>query len=608
MQLFVEKDTDLMRSTFIAVGVAALYEQLAPAGMGKAVRLVDAGSTYVIDVPYEREQAADYLARRGGRLPTLIPALKKKFSSGDMKELEKDPVSTIRFKYVPQGFPESSVIDYESQQILASENRKQKKGERVEGQTEAVHPDYPVWAHLCSYFGKGSAMRVGYPAVLHGWQAHNGEPAQALLDLIGWLYSNYPNPVAEARQHWKESILPGLEYADYDLLTDVSSMAVISPSTSKGSFSSSVGSKLTENTPEEFWAVIYLAFAGYMLTGMPFTLGTDVLTYYPLPVNIGLSQLRSQMAAYRKSEEGRSLYRYSGLMPRARLDALQHIRYYQGIARHIRENLPEYEGDKRMDSIGGLVGYYYKDIGGTQIPFDETTFARSDWAQGDLGAEQLAAIERLLDAHYELVNSIRGRPPKGDYTSDELTVIHAYRRYITLGGAEDWVAFAIAHTRYWFSHVTERPWLAYPNAQLHIDVFKETLMTLQYDKIDYGPILDTPGFQNIATAIRACTVLARYRKDVKKDSFPFKVRHGLGDDLLRHAHAPADFITDLTTFLHDYARESSSVQADTGETRPFVSDADIGQIVELIALYGSKVVAQLLVATGYASAYRPKAE
>jgi hypothetical protein len=605
MQLFVEKDTDLMRSTFIAIGVAALYEQLAPPGSGQAVRLWDAGGAYVVEVPYEAEQTSAYLERRDGRLPVLIPALKKKFSAGDLKELEKDPGSTIRFKYTPQGFPGMHIVDYEAQQTLASENRKAKKGERVEGQPEQVHPDYPVWAHLCSYFGKGSAMRVGYPAVLHAWNAHRGESAQALLELVGWLYSDCPNPTGDAQYHWKQSILPRLDYADYDLLTTVSSMAVISPSTSKGAFSESVSSKLTENTPEEFWLPIYLAFAGYMLAGMPFTLGSDVLTYYPLPVNTSLSRLRSQMAAYRASEEGRSLYRYSGLMPRARLDALQYIRYYQGLARHIRNNLPEFEGDTWVNAISGLVGYYYKDIGGTQIPFDETAFTLPEWLAGGMNEDHLGAIDQLLGAHYDLVNSIRGRT---DYTSDELNVIHTYRRFITLGNPDDWVAFAIAHTRYWFSQVTDKPWLNFPTAQLSLKIFKETLMALQHDKMDYGPIMDSPGFQNISNAIRACTVLARYRKDVKKDSFPFKVRHGLGDDLLRHADNPAEFIADLSGFIHDYARESSSVQVDTGETRSFVSDADLRQIMDLVTLYGSKVVAHLLVATGYASAYRPKSE
>jgi hypothetical protein len=603
MQLFVEKDTDLMRSTFIAIGVASLYERLAPAGSGNAVRLRDMGGAYMVEVPYDSAQAVNYLAERG-RLPVLLPALKKANSAGDQKELEQDP--TIRFKYVPQDFDGGQIVDYESQKKLVAENRTPKKGERIDGEVAQAHPSYPVWAHLCSYFGKGSAMRVGYPAVLHAWHAHRGENAQMLLELIGWLYSDCPNPVPEARQHWQKSIRPTLDYQDYDLLTNISSMAVISPSTSKGSFSESVSSKLTENTPEEFWVPMYLGFAGYMLAGMPFNLGTDVVTYYPLPINISLSHLQSQIAGYRDSQEVRSLYRFSGLMPRVKLDVLQHIRYYQGLARHIREYLPEYEGDTWVESIGGLVGYYYKDIGGTQIPFDETAFTLPDWLSGEMDAERLAAVEHLLEAHYELINGIRGRPPKGDYTSDELHVVHAYRRFITLGEQDDWIDFAIAYTRYWFHNITEKPWLTYAN--LHIDVLKETLMTLQNDKINYGPIIDTPGFQNIASAIRNSTVYLRYRKDVKKENVAFKVRHGLGDDLLRHAHDPAEFIADLSNFIHDYARESVSVEANTGEKRALIDANDVREIVELVNRYGSKVVAHLLIAAGYAANYRPKSE
>jgi hypothetical protein len=80
------------------------------------------------------------------------------------------------------------------------------------------------------------------------------------------------------------------------------------------------------------------------------------------------------------------------------------------------------------------------------------------------------------------------------------------------------------------------------------------------------------------------------------------------DDLRRRAHNSNDFIEDLTSFLHDYTRESSNVQVDTSETRPFVTQDDLSQIIQLIEQYGSRVVANLLVAAGYCSAYRAKSD
>ena len=123
------------------------------------------------------------------------------------------------------------------------------------------------------------------------------------------------------------------------------------------------------------------------------------------------------------------------------------------------------------------------------------------------------------------------------------------------------------------------------------------------DKQDYRPILTNRGFRNIADAIRHCTITTRYFSDVQKRNVGFKVRHGLGDDLLRQAHDPGTFVQTLSSFLHDYSRESSSVQANTGETRPFVTEDDINDLIGLIADYGSLTVASLLVAVGYSSDY-----
>lgn len=128
-------------------------------------------------------------------------------------------------------------------------------------------------------------------------------------------------------------------------------------------------------------------------------------------------------------------------------------------------------------------------------------------------------------------------------------------------------------------------------------------MTLN-DRKDYRPILDNPGFQKIAGAINYCTSYSRYKKDVQKDrTFPYKVRHGLGDDLLRNAHNPELFLLDLSDFIHDYRRESINVHANTGKTRTEIEPDDIHEITGLIAQFGSRIVAHLLVATGYAARF-----
>ncbi|HRL14589.1 MAG TPA: hypothetical protein PKX07_22085, partial [Aggregatilineales bacterium] len=179
-----------------------------------------------------------------------------------------------------------------------------------------------------------------------------------------------------------------------------------------------------------------------------------------------------------------------------------------------------------------------------------------------------------------------------------------------LGDPDDWIEFAIGYSQHRFKKLPDATWMPF----LTDSVFAITLHNTQQedssmqDKKDYRPILENSGFQSIANAINSCTVYLRYVKDVKKQNVAFKVRHGLGDDLRRNAHNPDQFIADLSEFVHDYSQESASVQANTGETRPFVTANDLFEVTGLVAEYGSRVVANLLVAAGYASRYERKSE
>jgi hypothetical protein len=117
------------------------------------------------------------------------------------------------------------------------------------------------------------------------------------------------------------------------------------------------------------------------------------------------------------------------------------------------------------------------------------------------------------------------------------------------------------------------------------------------------PILESPGFQKIATAIRRSTVIPQFYK-ARGDKGPYDIRYGLGTDLLRQATYPKQFVEALGAFLHEYNRETAQVderfKGNPPMRRARVTTEDISQVVELIDEYGSETVANLLVAFGYA--------
>ncbi|MCS6837188.1 MAG: hypothetical protein NZ750_14360 [Anaerolineae bacterium] len=593
IQLYVEKNTDQMRSTLMSVGLARLLHELEPASA--AVRLADMGSCYAISAAYDREQAHAFLKRRG-MLPQILPALIKEFSPGEQKTLAADPQSSVMYRYKPRGFPEAFVADYKAEREKQQAS-KGKKAERQEGGEDARHRDFPLWAHFCSYFGKGSVMRGTYPEALHAWWAHQGQAAHQLLDLILDLYAELPNDPEAAARVWIKDIQPSLPPTDIEIGAWISASIAVSPSTCKGHNRPAVAMGLNADTLQAFWLEMYLALAGYMVVGMPYRSGPHALLYYPLPADMAYERLQQTMDQYRQKPEMRQLYdQYS--LERVKLDALAYLTYYENLIERLREALLDDPFDSgSAEQLMGLAGYFYKENGGAQIPFDEVVFSTPSWLPL-ASADDCARALDILHDHRDMIQAIRG--PRYELNSDELLLIEKYRRFITTGGTQTWIDFAISYHFYRFAKI-ENAYLPNFHRSLFEDTLKEIMMS---ERRDYRPILESPGFQAITNAIRACTVTERYYQDVKKQTRSFKVRHGLGDDLLRYAHDAERFLMELSSFIHDYSRESSNVQADSGETRPFVTAENIADVVQLVNDYGPRIVAHLLVAVGYASDYR----
>ena len=117
---------------------------------------------------------------------------------------------------------------------------------------------------------------------------------------------------------------------------------------------------------------------------------------------------------------------------------------------------------------------------------------------------------------------------------------------------------------------------------------------------DFSKIIATPGFQNIAAAIRHSTVIPQFRK-AKKQGASYQVRYGLGQDLARQANYSDEFVAALSDFIRDYNRENEQFFERTKlRYRAGVRTNDIDEIVALIGEFGSRVVCNLLVAYGYA--------
>ena len=125
----------------------------------------------------------------------------------------------------------------------------------------------------------------------------------------------------------------------------------------------------------------------------------------------------------------------------------------------------------------------------------------------------------------------------------------------------------------------------------------------------FSPILENEGFREIAAAIRRATVTAQYQA-ARESGYPFEVRYGLGQELLRAAAYPEDFIAALSAFLQSYNAENAriaervakgSLSPQGRNRRAAVQTGHIKEIVKLIDDYkSSDLICKMLVAYGYA--------
>ena len=118
------------------------------------------------------------------------------------------------------------------------------------------------------------------------------------------------------------------------------------------------------------------------------------------------------------------------------------------------------------------------------------------------------------------------------------------------------------------------------------------------------PIIQSAGFQRIASAIRASTVMPQHFKAIGKPG-PYEIRYGLGNDLMRNATYPKKFVAALGEFVHAYMRENGRVEelykGNPPISRTLIREDDLQEIIRLIDTYDSETVASLLVAFGYAN-------
>ena len=122
-------------------------------------------------------------------------------------------------------------------------------------------------------------------------------------------------------------------------------------------------------------------------------------------------------------------------------------------------------------------------------------------------------------------------------------------------------------------------------------------------------ITENQGFLNIAKAINSATVYAgniRDREGKIKETGWERI-YGLAQRLSSQSGSKKDFIIEISSFLASYQNENLRIDDELRKQnkprRIWTTKDDLDKLIDLIDEYGSSLVANLLIAYGYAKGW-----
>lgn len=567
---YVDKTTDTFADVLLTYGVAALLDRLLRDNVGpRLVRVKDAGSVYAIELESPIQDGYADIAWFCD-LPFLKAGRKKPPEEWPARVFDYNAVRDRRGEY------------FEARKKLPKEARR--PGATVDEFPElatvnALKPpgDYDIMAQIYQLSGI-----YAYSHVLDNWfKCRDCFPQ--LLQLILDLFTTTPNDVAGALDAWRE--LKDEHELDISHRKDTATLVqILNPSMGKGFNRPKTDRADLLQNPDDFWPLEFLKFWGMRMAGLPRFVsgGGDRKTYVLRPRNVTLETLGKVYRPFNKV-----MWPSTAI----KMDVLAALRYTDVfLEQWLAGQLEDVRyGQQPGDHVSGLAVAFYKDMGQASTVLNLAEIGVPQWMVIET-LDQAQAYQALLEEHRRVVTSLdEGR-------GDQYRLLRLYRDFLSGRILEPFFKFNAGYAGLTMSRMERGQWAP----RFTTTNLKELIMTTD-DKLT--PILENAGFRNVATALRRSTVIPQYFKAQGKKG-PYDVRYGLGNDLLRRAAYPEQFIQALSEFLHDYNRETAQIneryKGNPPVRRATVTTDDIQQVVALIDEYGSPTVANLLVAFGYA--------
>ncbi len=460
------------------------------------------------------------------------------------------------------------------------ETRKQQNAQFYEAVREGLRGgDLPikpvVWDVLRTI---NPAALSGWTNVLKNWwslRAYQPTLIQLILDI----YSQLPNPIEQATVDWKKLNKEN----KWGVSETATRQQFFNPDSGKGQ-NRAKSNGVSVGNMKGFWLTEYLKMLGFYHDAISKTVagGKDRKVFVIAPRHMGLLHHDAILSEFKQSITSETSIRF---------DILAALRYTRTLLAHFLEQndpLAFLLGKNIQQSlVGGFRTAFYLDLGNAVATMNVSSIALPGWITIK-DEEDITIYTTILD---ELITFTRQFDEKN---SDAFNLLQHLRDFVSGDNLEAFFRLTTAFPTYYMG-MRER------------GKYAKQLMTTTIERIigmtdkKLMPILASPGFQNLAYAIRNSTVIPQYRKAGGERLYD--IRYGLGQDLTRVARKgkEMEFISALSEFIHLYNAENArTYEVRKVQYRRNVTTEDITDITQLIDDYDAPTIARMLVAYGYA--------
>ncbi|MBA2677878.1 MAG: hypothetical protein H0U76_05725 [Ktedonobacteraceae bacterium] len=432
------------------------------------------------------------------------------------------------------------------------------------------------------------------------WDHLTPDQKRVHVTLLLKLFSNPVQDVAEAMKEWRELA----QRQDIKGSVTASALQIVNPTTGKGA-NRAKANGLAIGNQDSFWLLELLKFFGFMEGAASLTVQDeeDRKTFTFLPRLIKFSMLEGMM------KEFRTVFRSTTAV---KLDILASLRFAQVFVHHYKTlfeqeiALPPWMPRDIVSLASGFDVAFYKHLGSAHATMNISTIGWPAWLRRLENLEQVEVAEAILDDQIQLIRLLRNS--KGEEGAEEYELLHLYRDFLSGHDLNPFWEFTSLYSAYLMS-AREKNRFVYI---FTVQGLENLLMNNHSASLK--AICEQEGFKHVANAIRQSTITAQYRRTQLGDR-RYDTRYGLGQDLKRKAHRPAEFMEALGIFLQQYSEETEREEEKlsarlqrkltpedrhANNLRSNISEDDLKEIASLIDQYGSELICSMLIAFGYA--------